>query len=196
MKHPILPASLSAIGHSFLKCALAVCMCVSILKYSNNILSVNYTTKYYLLLFFPLSFYCGTSTYKYIPLNICPLSTTGRITVTLDAFSVLTWTECDRAHIGSMVRTLLLLSTAGALRSLTCVTFLSLAPFWMSANRAFLPPPPPPDWSLGGSDGHCHTEKKKSFSITLTSVLPCTGMCPVLRVHFSVFFFVVVVFLF
>lgn len=81
-------------------------------------------------------------------------------------------TDTVDVHFRSMIRMLLLLSTDGALRSLTCVTFLSLAPLWMSANRAFLPPPPPPDWSLGGSDGHCYTDKKKRA--LLTNVLPYT----------------------
>lgn len=48
------------------------------------------------------------------------------------------------------------LSTTGALRSLTCGTLLSLAPFWMSANRALLPPPP--DWSFKASTGCCHNK--------------------------------------
>jgi len=74
---------------------------------------------------------------------------------------------------------LLLLSTAGELRSLTCVTFLSLAPLWMSANRAFLPPPPPPppppDWSLKGSNGHCHIGRQKRPLIYCVQYVFCKG---------------------
>lgn len=50
------------------------------------------------------------------------------------------------------------LSTSGPLRSEIWVTFLSLAPLWMSDSRALLPSPPPPPpagWSLGGSDRNC-----------------------------------------
>lgn len=78
----------------------------------------------------------------------------------------------------------LLLSTAGALRSLTCVTFLSLGPFWMSANRAFLPPSPPsPSWSFGG--GHCHTVGE----MLLYHFEQCFELyyrCLLLRVHFKI----------
>lgn len=72
-----------------------------------------------------------------------------------------------------------LLSTTGALRSLTCVAFLSLAPFWISANRAFLPPPPP-DWGLG----HCQKRDKNKtktktchFYIALPIILKYECLC-------------------
>lgn len=61
---------------------------------------------------------------------------------------------------------------AGALRSLTCVTFFSLVPFWMSARSALRPPSP--RCGLGGSLWDWErTHKDMAWSV-YTDINTCT----------------------
>lgn len=60
------------------------------------------------------------------------------------------------------------LSRIGLLLSLTCVTFFSLVPFWMSDRRA-LRPPPSERWILGGSVRDLKKEWKIATFLMLCS---------------------------